>query len=236
MFPGLKQNGGGSSHPGTPINTPATSRSNGASNSLFQPIPRSTSTSGLSGSSLLPHSSTSQLLHVPESAHAPGLVLHEAQHKDAACQTDETKPDSSERHSGAAAPVARRVESEGEVDQTRKNSEGTHHRTRSNEIDYSSIGVSKRGPTAFRSPPGTMRGFRPVSVDSAHSSLSSQLSSSSSRPTSAISTSSEVTVTPPSSRPLSSGSGGSHSPLHWSKEFDSLFSDYFNSNDKVTDC
>jgi hypothetical protein len=49
-----------------------------------------------------------------------------------------------------------------------------HQRSRSNEIDYSSIGYESRMMrtiSAFRSPPGTMRGFRPHSVDSARGSL-----------------------------------------------------------------
>lgn len=49
-----------------------------------------------------------------------------------------------------------------------------HQRSRSNEIDYSSVGYESkmtRTISAFRSPPGTMRGFRPHSVDSVHGSL-----------------------------------------------------------------
>ena len=56
-----------------------------------------------------------------------------------------------------------------------------HQRSRSNEIDYSSIGYESRMMqtiSAFRSPPGTMRGFRPHSVDSAHGSLLSDVTDS----------------------------------------------------------
>ena len=56
-----------------------------------------------------------------------------------------------------------------------------HQRSRSNEIDYTSIGYESRVRiiSAFRSPPGTMlRGFRPQSVDSAHGSLFSDITDS----------------------------------------------------------
>lgn len=56
-----------------------------------------------------------------------------------------------------------------------------HQRSRSNEIDYSSIGYESRmtrAISAFRSPPGTMRGFRPQSVDSARGSLLSDITDS----------------------------------------------------------
>ena len=57
-----------------------------------------------------------------------------------------------------------------------------HQRSRSNEIDYTSIGYDSRATTrtisAFRSPPGTMRGFRPQSVDSARGSLLSDVTDS----------------------------------------------------------
>ena len=56
-----------------------------------------------------------------------------------------------------------------------------HQRSRSNEIDYSSVGYESRMTqtiSAFRSPPGTMRGFRPHSVDSARGSLLSDVTDS----------------------------------------------------------
>lgn len=55
-----------------------------------------------------------------------------------------------------------------------------HQRSRSNEIDYTSIGYDNRALSisAFRSPPGTMRGFRPQSIDSAHGSLFSDITDS----------------------------------------------------------
>ena len=55
-----------------------------------------------------------------------------------------------------------------------------HQRSRSNEIDYTSIGYDSRARSisAFRSPPGTLRTFRPQSVDSAHGSLFSDLTDS----------------------------------------------------------
>lgn len=120
----------------------------------------------------------------------------------------------------------------------------THQRSRSNEIDYevsSSTSTLRSGSSAFKSPPGNARKFRPVSVDSAHSSVYGGLSDSSafgSRSTSGVINSSESTVTPRNSRPPSRVSSDEHS-FPAVQECDPTASDYFsstNDNVKVMEC
>ena len=137
----------------------------------------------------------------------------------------------------------------------------THQRSRSNEIDYSSLGYgsyrtksSSSTSSAFHSPPGTVRGFRPPSVDSANSSLFGSItdslvtSRSDSQRTSKISSSSESTITGGSgdTTPISSSktllsAGEDQTPLEWLKDIDpALISEYFGTSDKpqlkVTNC
>lgn len=139
-----------------------------------------------------------------------------------------------------------------------------HQRSRSNEIDYSSIGYESRMTqtiSAFRSPPGTMRGFRPHSVDSARGSLLSDVTDSLSstaggnsvyRTTSKAapsaqrndlsSSSSEETVESATGQAATavvskeaetSGKQLPSSTLDWLKDFDpGLISDYFSSSDE----
>lgn len=97
---------------------------------------------------------------------------------------DQSEP-SSTSNGGDLAQLSNKVE---ELENNRAKSEHdipeslqVHQRSRSNEIDYSSIGYESRTTrtiSAFRSPPGTMRGFRPQSVDSARGSLLSNITDS----------------------------------------------------------
>ena len=138
-----------------------------------------------------------------------------------------------------------------------------HQRSRSNEIDYTSISYGSRSHniSAFRSPPGTMRSFRPQSVDSAHGSLFSDITDSLSSAGISVHTTTPSTTTH-RSNPSSSSSeatvveveggavesatgqastgdremntGGKQlSTLDWLKDFDpGLISDYFSSTDE----
>lgn len=127
----------------------------------------------------------------------------------------------------------------------------THQRSRSNEIDYMSADAysyRSKGTSAFRTPSDS--GFRPLSVDSARSSLTSGVLSSKSRPssyssvrrTSSSSTTSrgsEVTLTSEDSVQRSRiGSLGSRetesTSANWFKELDSsIISDYFGSSEQI---
>lgn len=96
--------------------------------------------------------------------------------------------DSESRSTSNAGDVAQLSDRVEELQNNRTKSEHdipeslqVHQRSRSNEIDYSSIGYESRMTrtiSAFRSPPGTMRGFRPHSVDSARGSLLSDVTDS----------------------------------------------------------
>ena len=136
--------------------------------------------------------------------------------------------------------------------------EPLHQRSRSNEIDYG-LKRSTSVMMTFRSPPGTIRGFRPVSSDSpTHTPAARDLplpkssSSFSSASSSSSSSSSSVqpgceresnktnSVSEDSSRPASRVSTERISPPPWLKEFDSTLFEYFSSGDDseytVTSC
>ena len=100
------------------------------------------------------------------------------------------EPNSSTSKGGDLAQLSNTVE---ELQNNRTKSEHdiseslqVHQRSRSNEIDYTSVGYESRMTqtlSAFRSPPGTMRVFRPQSVDSARGSLLGDITNSSSSAT-----------------------------------------------------
>ena len=241
VFPGLKAH---NSHPGTPINTPAIGRS--SSTNLFQPIHSSTSNPSLNSVSNVLIQSPLLAVPIPENATCRlGPILPKIHCQDASSQTDlESQQTDSEAQVAGSSSRQQSPEQDEEESPLCAKSGNIHQRSRSNEIDYSSSGLASRvGLTAFRSPPGSVKAFRPVSIDSAHSSVCSGLSDPSalsSRPSSGMSMSSEVTVVPTDShQPSQASPEAGHSPHPWTKELDASIFDYFDSNDshiQVTDC
>lgn len=242
VFPGLRLNGGRASHPGTPINTPSIGRStNNASATssiaanVFQPIHVSNSSLSV-GSSIA--QSPSVVVQVPEDEHVVEPSSEDTTFQVHLEWNQETDNSESIVGGGEGSHSLPRPQKKGPAHH--QDGDTLHQRSRSNEIDYSAIGPSSRGSSsAFKSPPGNARKFRPVSVESTHTSLYSGLSDSpafGSRPTSAIpnSSSSEVTVTPSGSRPPSRVSSDGRSPPPMMKDSDptSLADDHV----KVTEC
>ena len=247
VFPGFRPNGGRMSHPGTPINTPSIGRSanNGSTISsiaanVFQPIHVSNSSLSV-GSSIAQNPSV--VVQVPEDAHVVETSSEDTSfqmHLDWNKETGNSEPSVGGSEGSHSLPRPQKKSPAHHQD----GGDTIHQRSRSNEIDYSAIGPSSRGSSsAFKSPPGNARKFRPVSVESTHTSLYSGLSDSSSfgsRPTSSIpnSTSSEVTVTPSNSRPPSrvSSDGRSPPPMTPPMMKDSDPTSFADDHVKVTEC
>ncbi len=148
------------------------------------------------------------------------------------CQMQGTITEGDRPHSvGSKAP-----------DQPSAGVENMHHRTRSNEIDYSMSSTRNGvGPsiTAFRSPPGTVRGFRPVTIDTKQDLLCTPFTIPTGAQTAghsedSVSTGSRVSPPPGQASPTDK-----HAALAWTKDLDASIFDYFDSNDshiQVTDC
>ena len=265
VFPGLKQH---SPQPGTPISSTPLLAARGATN-IFQPIVVHRSVSATDSSNSLCNPTTSVA--------SPTVILHTAEEAEKQAQHQETGNQAEEENGNETSSVASssavvKTPSAEDVDTTEEakgkpkagsgesklqdlKSESLHQRSHSNETDYSTSGLIKSSSTAFRSPPGTISkasrtGFRPVSGDSAHSSLYSGFSDShpfliSSRPTSVpnspepaelASTQAGSGNSPPLSA-LSRQSVEGRSLPPWHKEpNDSILEYSDNDNDEGTDC
>ena len=250
MFPGFRPSGRRVSHSGTPINTPCLGRStnNGGVTSsvtanVFQPIHVSNSNHSIGSSTVQNPSVVVEDLEDGEANETPS--------QDTSCHT---QPDCIRETNNSGPPVRGAGDSHSLPRPQKKKSsvhhEGgdvTHQRSRSNEIDYSvfepssSTSTLRSGSSAFKSPPGNARKFRPVSVDSAHSSVYGGVSDSSafgSRSTSGVTSSSESTLTPKNSRPPSRISSDEQS-FPAVQERDPTVFNYFSSTDdnvKVMEC
>lgn len=263
MFPGMKQHA--SSQPGTPVNNGTPLLVTRGATNVFQPIVfhRSVSTAD-----------SNQSLYSPVvSVASPTVVLHtaedterQARRGDASSQVEVGNGNSVSSSDAVVetpatdgmvdtAEIAEGKEEAGSSKSLQDSqSEGLHQRSRSNEIDYGTSGEIQNSSTAFRSPPGSISkasrtGFRPVSVDSIHSSLGAGLSDwtlYSSRPPSGVPNSPEPVElasvkagggnSPPSSRSSGHSTEG-RSPPAWSKESKSSILEYFDDdNDEMTDC
>lgn len=267
MFPGMKP-AASSVQAGTP--TAVMRNLGGLSTNLFQPIRRnSTSGSNLSLSAMVNstlQASTSFSLQVPEGrvrGDRPGV-----ERADVASQTDPMGPESMDQRKetkrssvGSGVPVTRSSSDSAELrlgeirrPKAQWSTSLIHQRSRSNEIDYSSSGVSGSRPnsTTFQSVPGScgnVRAFRPVSVGSTQtgcSALSDPLPSAS--PESQVSSKTVLndsgrTLTPSpgtedNGHPITRVASDGHSTSYWSREFATM-SDYFGGGDnhiEVTDC
>ena len=276
IYPGMKSGASGV-QPGTPtallrsLGTPTTN--------LFQPIRRNSTTgSNLSLSAVITSGSTLQAstllaLNTTEErvvGDRSGVV-----YADVGCQTDPLQPAKAE---GSERPAVESPDHKAGANRNRGGSDGAsaaglsrdvqrpqasrnvalvHQRSRSNEMDYSSAGITagKSITTDFQSPPGSyknMRAFRPVSTGSTGTGsmfFSDSLPSVSTRGQTISRTESSDstrTLTPSpdvsargSSGPVArvSSEGRPVSSSFWSREFATM-SDYFASdtNIEVTDC
>ena len=267
MFPGMKP-APSSVQAGTP--TAIIRNLSGLSTNLFQPIRRnSTSGSNLSLSATANptlQASTSFSLQVPGGR--AGGDRSGVERADIACQTDPMGVENTEQHKetersslGSGVPVARSSSDGAELGlskirrpKAQWSASLVHQRSRSNEIDYSSSGVSGSRPnsTTFQSVPGScgnVRAFRPVSVGSTQTGCSAL-----SDPFPSASTESRVssktllndsgrTLTPSprtedNGYPITRVASDGHSTSYWSREFATM-SDYFGGGDnhiEVTDC
>lgn len=264
MFPGMKP-AASSVQAGTP--TAVIRNLGGLSTNLFQPIRRnSASGSNLSLSAMVNSTlpaSTSFSLQVPEGR--VGGDRTGVERADVGCQTDPLGAESTDEHKetersllGNGMPMARSSSDGSELEIRRPKAQWSgslvHQRSRSNEIDYSSAGVSGSRPntTTFQSVPGScgnVRAFRPVSIGSTQtgcSALSDPLPSTSneSRVSSkTVLNDSARTLTPSpgtenSGHPITRVASEGHSTSYWSREFATM-SDYFGASDnhiEVTDC
>lgn len=276
MYPGMKP-GAGSVQAGTPT---ALLRSLGApTTNLFQPI-RNNSITGSNQSLSAANTSSSTLqvttplaLNIPEER-TVGYGGVGVVYADVGCQTDALTPGSDARgpeiesssHSvgdGRITDTAPQGSSDAtsslglsqEVEQPNPSSNTVlaHQRSRSNEIDYSSV-TGRPIIASFQSPPGSygnVKAFRPVSAGSTNT--SSALFSDSLPSATAESQASSSGGTSDSSRtlipcldasvgrscPVSrvSSEGRPASSSYWSREFAAM-SDYFasDSNSEVANC
>ena len=260
MYPGLRQPPGRHSLPGTPCSIGRLIGSGGGANALgnlFQPIRSSQSSNSLNSSSAVNPVSLQPPLTVfsveEEEEVVPSTQVqgeeegmeHEEQRAGDKKELSPSELDSQEEATAPVNEVASVSEDAPALKASTNSSSSIHQRSRSNEIDYTSVGSTSRGGlskrpksvSAFQSPPGTVRGL-PPSADSAHGSLfpeslaSSTLSSS--HPDSALAGDTETKARETQKRQVSG-----NSPPYWSREFDIALSDYFSSNEEhlqVTDC
>ena len=233
------------SHSGTPINTPSIGRNtnNGGGTpsvtaNVFQPIHASNSNHSIGSSTV---QNPSVVVEDPGDEEAKETSSQDTScHMQSDCISETNNSGPTVRGAGDSHSLPRPQK------KSSVHHEGgdiTHQRSRSNEIDYSvfegssSTSTLRSGSSAFKSPPGNARKFRPVSVDSAHSSVYDS-SAFGSRSTSGVTNSSESTVTPRNSRPPSRVSSDEHS-FPAVQECDPTASDYFSSTDdnvKVMEC
>ena len=259
MYPGLRQPPGRHSLPGTPCSIGRLIGSGGGANALgnlFQPIRSSQSSNSLNSSSAVNPVSLQPPLTVfsveEEEEVVPSTQVpqgeegmeHQEQRAGDKNEQSPSELDSQEEATAAVNEAASVSEDAPALKASTNSSSSIHQRSRSNEIDYTSVGSTSRGlskrpksVSAFQSPPGTVRGL-PPSADSAHGSLfpeslaSSTLSSS--HPDSALAGDTETKARETQKRQVSG-----NSPPYWSREFDIALSDYFSSNEEhlqVTDC
>ena len=250
MFPGFRPSGRRVSHSGTPINTPSIGRNNNnggvtpsVTANVFQPIHASNSNHSIGSSTVQNPSVVVEDRGDEEAEETSSQGTSCCVQSDCFSETNNSGPTA--RGAGDSHSLPRPPKKKSSVHH--EGGDITHQRSRSNEIDYSvfeassSTSTLRSGSSAFKSPPGNARKFRPVSVDSAHSSIYGGLSDSSafgSRSTSGVTNSSESTVTPKNSRPPSRVS--SDEPTFPAvQECDPTASDYFSSTDdnvKVMEC
>ena len=184
LYPSLKQQGGRSSIPASPLSTPllnpAAAGGSGSNGSSAHSKPPTT---------LLPSSASSQTLttmfqpitsrpSIAKEVDAVDLASKQADKEIskaadlayvAPCSSVEVDENKTTRANLVKPKISLHQQrtfalNNGANGSTRPESDGTLHlRTRSNEMEYKSIGSGDRIPSAFRSPPSSAQVFRPLS-------------------------------------------------------------------------